>query len=55
LAVGFRFYDKSLSFSSLPIIVVFFELLIIIGKHPGIGEEVILLREPFLEGHETVA
>jgi len=34
--------------------VIFFELLIIVGKHPSVWEKVILIWKPLFERHETV-
>jgi len=35
--------------------MIFFEILVVMGKHPGIGEEIILLGKSLSEGHEVFA
>lgn len=52
MAICLGFYDEGLSFSCLAIIVIFFEILVVVGEHPGVGEEIVLFRKFLSEGHK---
>lgn len=55
LTICLGFYDEGLSFSCLTIIVIFFEILVVVGKHPGVGEEIVLFRKFLSKCHKIFA
>lgn len=52
LAVSFWLDDKGLSLTRLAIVVIVFEVLEVVWKHPSVREEVVFLGEAISEGHE---
>lgn len=55
LTVSFGLDNKGLGLARLAVVVVVFELLEVVGKHPSVGEEVVLFGKAISEGHKGLS
>lgn len=54
LATGFRFDDEGLRLACLAIVVIPLKFSVVVGEHPGIGEELEFLRKSISEAHQAL-